>query len=280
MAVTTEKVENFVHAVVPSPRGENLDAVFLHGADEGGVGEGSDHRVVFVDKACFGDAERDAVAFAKVLIKPVVDALEDEFFCVIVVPFAGDVLDSVCARVVVGCVEQYTVPVHAGFVILFARVPMYVENIEQSHAGFFLFFGDFHDKVFEPAVIAVGAFRTVFFVVRADRTTLPFVRGDRAGELDVFPQSSGFLGNVDVVLYQKISRDGQVEVGMRAAPDFHFVVHAPVLETVHVELEIVSPVRDNCDGGVGGPFHVIEFVIASLDKRFAIVSDFAATREV
>ena len=88
MAVTAEKVKNFVHAVVPSPRGENFDAVFLHGADERGVGEGSDHRVVFVDKACFGDAERDAVAFAKVLIKSVVDALEDEFLCIVIVPFA------------------------------------------------------------------------------------------------------------------------------------------------------------------------------------------------
>ena len=201
MAVTAEKVKNFVHAVVPSPRGENLDAVFLHGTDEGGVGEGCDHRVVFVDEACFGDAKRDAVAFAKVLIEPVVDSLEDEFLGFVVVPFAGDVLDSVGAGVVVGRVEQYAVPVHAGFVIFFARVPMYVENVEQSHAGFFLFFGDFHDKVFEPAVIAVGAFRTVFFVVRADRTPLPFVCSDWAGELDVFPQSSGFLGNVNVMLY-------------------------------------------------------------------------------
>ena len=67
---------------------------------------------------------------------------------------------------------------------------------------------------------------------------------------------------------------------MRAAPDFHFVVHAPVLETVHVKLELVTPIGNDSHGGIGGPFHVVEFVVASLDKRFAIVSDFAATCEV
>ena len=67
---------------------------------------------------------------------------------------------------------------------------------------------------------------------------------------------------------------------MRAAPDFHFVVHAPVLETAHVELKFVFPVWDNRDGRVGWPFHVVERGVARLDECFAIVGNFAAAREV
>ena len=86
--------------------------------------------------------------FAEVFFEPVVDALEDVFFLVVVIPAAVHHLDSVCAGVVVGGIEQYAVPVHARLVIFFARVPVNVENVEQAYSGFFLFFGDFHDKVF------------------------------------------------------------------------------------------------------------------------------------
>ena len=94
-------MESLVHAIVPAPRSENFNSVVLHGADERGVSECCDHRIVFIDKACFGDAKRDAVAFAKVLVKPIVDAFENVFLLVVVVPFAGDFFDAVCTGVVV-----------------------------------------------------------------------------------------------------------------------------------------------------------------------------------
>lgn len=105
VAVAAEQVHRFVHAVAPCPRGENLDPVVLHGSEERRVSERRDHRVVFVNQACFGDAERDSVTFAEVLLQPVVDAYEDVLLGNFIVPAATYHLDPVCSGIVIGGVE-------------------------------------------------------------------------------------------------------------------------------------------------------------------------------
>ena len=80
--------------------------------------------------------------------EPIVDAHEDVLLGNFIVPAAAYHLYSVYAGVVIGRVEQDAVPVRSRFVILFARVPVNVENIKQPYSRFLLFFGNFHDAVF------------------------------------------------------------------------------------------------------------------------------------
>lgn len=261
VAVAAKQVHRFVHAIAPCPRGENLDTVVLHGSEERRVSERRDHRVVFVNQACFGDAERDPVTFAEVFFEPLVDTHEDvrpvTFLLVAPVAFACGTAHTVTALVVVGGVEQNAVPIDAAFVVFFGGVPVDVEHVEEPHAARLFSFGDFLGEKFQPAVFLAVDLGPAFVVIGIDVAPLPFVCDHWAGELDVLPLRAGLLGHVDVALYEKVSRDGQVQVVVRAAPDFHFVVHAPVLETAHVELKFIPPVRDDADRRIGGPFHVV-----------------------
>ena len=151
VSVATEQVNRFVHAIAPRPRGENLHAVILHGAEERGVNEGRYHGVI-VDDACFGDAELDAVIFAEVFFEPLVYAHEDVGFVSLLlvapVAFACRTANAVTALVVVGGVEQYAVPVDAAFVVGFAGIPVDVENIKEPHAARLLRFGNFLGEKF------------------------------------------------------------------------------------------------------------------------------------
>ena len=283
VAVAAEQVHRFVHAVAPGPRGENLDTVILHSAEKRRIDERCHHRIRIVQVG-FGNAERNAVILAEVLFEPVVDAYEDvrpvAFLLVAPVAFACGTAHTVSALVVVSGIEQHTVPIDAAFVIFFARVPVDVEHVEESHAASLFCFGDFLGEKFQPAVFLAIDLGSAFFVVGVDVAPLPFVCDHRAGELDVAPGGAGLLGDIDVAFNEKVSRDRQIQVGMRAAPDFHFVIHAPVLETAHVELKFVFPVRDNRDGRVGGPFHIVERGVARLDQRLAVFGNFSAAREV
>ena len=220
------------------------------------------------------------MTFTEVFVEPVANALEDIFLVVIVVPRAIHHLNPACTGIVVGGIEQHAMPVYAGFVILFARIPVNIQNIKQANAGFFLLFSNLHDKVFKPAIIAIRSLGAILFIVRRDGTPLPFIGGYRSCKLDIFPHGTSLLGNINIAFYQEISRNRQVEVRMRAAPNINFVVHAPVLQSVHVVLEFIPPIRDNSYSRIGWPRFVVKFVIAGLDKRLSIIGNFAATSKI
>ena len=283
VAVAAEQVNRFVHSVAPRPRGENLHAVILHGAEERGVNEGRYHGVV-VNDACFGNAERNAVIFAEVFFEPLVYAHEDVGFVSLLlvapVAFACRTANAVTALVVVGGVEQYAVPVDAAFVVGFAGIPVDVENIKEPHAARLLRFGNFLGEKFQPTVFLTVNFGPAFVVVGADVAPLPFVSDHRAGELDVAPGGARLLGYVDISFDEEVSGYGQIQIVVRAAPDFYLVVHAPVFKTAHVVLEFILPVRDDADRGIGGPFHVVERGVARLDERLTVFRYFATPCKV
>ena len=267
---------------------------------ERGINHGSRHRVHVRNKVRFREAEGVLVIFAHVLFHPVVDTLEDkgpEANALTRIPVAMTVgrnvgaPDSVASRINIGGVEKYAMPVNPALVILFRGVPVDIEHVQQLRIGLFLLLAQALDKIFQPAVVMVRGLDirsdglSLGIVIVADVAPAPFIRHNRARELHIGIELFRRLRDRHIVLNHAFWSDRRIvrkfvgQVIVRATPDFHLVVHAPVLQAFHVVLEFVFPVGQNAYGRIRRPFFQIKRGIARLDQIPCVIH-LAATRQV